>query len=72
MNTNGKLIQSALGLALGMWMLACGGSNFGGIQSKKPVGTKPDKAEPARRLKHTAGTKTRGSEGAIRLVFNGN
>ncbi|RAJ92663.1 hypothetical protein LX87_04993 [Larkinella arboricola] len=26
MNTNIKLFQSALGLAIGLWMIACGGS----------------------------------------------
>ncbi|MFD1139950.1 hypothetical protein ACFQ4C_02485 [Larkinella insperata] len=34
MNTNIKLFQSALGLAIGLWMIACGSTGYQMVQSK--------------------------------------
>ncbi|GAB3921480.1 hypothetical protein [Larkinella terrae] len=47
MNTNVKLIQSALGLAIGMWMLACGGPSYGVINAGKSKAKAPTKGKQA-------------------------
>lgn len=47
MNTNVKLIQSVLGLGLGMWMIACGGASYGVINSEKPKAKSPTKGKHA-------------------------
>lgn len=47
MNTNIKLLQSALGLLIGMWMLACGNSAFDTLKSEKPARTKTNSKKQA-------------------------
>ncbi|RRB07198.1 hypothetical protein [Larkinella rosea] len=47
MNTKVKLIQSALGLAIGMWMLACGGPGDGVNKLAQPKAKAPTKGKQA-------------------------
>ncbi|WP_460674361.1 hypothetical protein [Larkinella ripae] len=38
MNSNLKLFPSALGLIIGLWMIACGGPDYDVINTEKPGG----------------------------------
>jgi hypothetical protein len=47
MNANVKLIQSALGLSIGMWMIACGGPSYDVINTERPGKPLPGTKKPA-------------------------
>lgn len=46
MNQNIKLFQSALGLGLGLWMIACGGPTYKVINSEEPANEISKKDKP--------------------------